>query len=523
MPTSTVLLLLLVSLLLGAFVTWLLLRSSSRPGDEAGASGEARDRIARLEERLAAAEALRSRVEQSEREREAAVVSVAREKAAAEAVRGERDRLVRESEQLRSQLSAERTRHEAQLAEVTGRHETERGRMMAASEERIRRLTETLSEREAKVAELATQLEAERQHGPQALALLERQREATAQQFKELAAQVLEERAKAFTESNQSHVEVVLKPFREQLEVFQKRVDHVYDIEGKERAALGEQVRQLMALNQQMSAEARQLTDALKGNTRTQGAWGEVLLERILEVGGLKRDIHFRTQVSSTHESGTRVRPDVVIELPQGRRLVVDSKVSLVDFERYTAASTESERDAAAQRHVASVRQHVDGLKSREYEGVDALSSFDFVVMFVPLEPAFLLAVSRDPGLWEWAWQRNVLLVSPSTLLFVVRTVAHLWKTEDQHRNAIDIARQGGRLYDKLVLATESIRNIGKELEQARTAYDQATSRLFDGRGNVLVQAEKLKQLGAATTKSLPRELTLRLDVEGEEDVDVEE
>ena len=308
----------------------------------------------------------------------------------------------------------------------------------------------------AQVEALNTRLEGERheaqrlrelevRQADEKLALLQDAREALGLQFKTLANDILEEKSRRFAEQNQASLGTLLDPLRTRLADFQGKVEQFYVAEGQQRSALSEQVKQLAALNQVMSTEARNLTNALKGSSKTQGNWGELILERVLEASGLRRGIEYHVQQSHSREDGTRVQPDVVIHLPEERHLVVDAKVSLLAYEECVRAASDEERHAAQRRHLASVRTHIDGLSGKRYQDLYGLKSLDFVLMFVPIEPAFMLAVSSDERLFMDAWARNVLLVSPSTLLFVVRTVAHLWRQEAQSRNAQEIARRGGR------------------------------------------------------------------------------
>jgi DNA recombination protein RmuC len=277
--------------------------------------------------------------------------------------------------------------------------------------------------------------------------------------------------------------------------------------EGKDRSALAEQVRQLMFLNQQLSAEANSLTQALKGSSNTRGSWGELILERVLESSGLRKGEEYDVKESVKREDGSRGQPDVVIHLPESKELVIDSKLSLIAYEEYTNAETDRGREVALARHVDSVRTHIKELSDKNYQTLYGLKSLDCVVMFVPVEPAFILAVSSDTKLWEYAWRRNVLLVCPSTLLFVLRTVAHIWRQEQQNRNVQEIAKRGGELYDKFTGFLEELHKLGERLKQAQDCYDGAIGKFEKGRGNLIRQAEMLRSLGVKPTKCLPEEL----------------
>ena len=299
----------------------------------------------------------------------------------------------------------------------------------------------------------------------------------------------------------------MLEPLKVKITEFQGKVQEVYVQEGKDRSALAEQVKQLMALNNQLSKDAHNLTSALKGQTKTQGNWGELILERVLEASGLRKGHEYDVQESHTREDGSRAQPDVVVHLPEDRHLIVDAKVSLKAYEEYANAETDHQRDAAMKRHLDSVRGHIKELSEKNYQQLYGLKSLDFVLMFIPVEPAFMLAIAHDSDLWQDAWKKNVLLVSPSTLLFVLRTVAHLWRQEQQNRNAQEIASRGAELYDKLVGFVEDLENLGTKLQQAQKAYDGAYNKFTGGRGNVIRQAEMLKELGVKPTKHLPKKL----------------
>lgn len=357
------------------------------------------------------------------------------------------------------------------------------------------------------VAELATALESERSKNAEKIELLKNAEEQLSNRFKTLASEILEDKSKRFTEQNQSNLNQLLEPLKVRITEFQGKVQEVYVQEGKDRSALAEQVKQLVALNNQLSKDAHNLTSALKGQAKAQGNWGELILERVLEASGLRKGHEYDVQESHTRADGSRVQPDVVVHLPEDRHLIVDAKVSLTAYEEHANAETDHRREAALRRHLDSVRAHIRELSEKNYQQLYGLQSLDFVLMFIPVEPAFMLAISHDSDLWQDAWKKNVLLVSPSTLLFVVRTVAHLWRQEQQNRNAQEIASRGAALYDKLVGFVEDLNSVGAKLKQAQTAYDGAYSKLAGGTGNVIRQAEMLKGLGVKPTKQLPRNM----------------
>ena len=359
----------------------------------------------------------------------------------------------------------------------------------------------------ARIAELQTNLEAERRQAAEKLQLLKEAEEQLVNRFKALANDILEEKSKRFTEQNQTNLTALLEPLRNRLQEFQGKVEEVYVKEGKDRSTLAEQVRQLMQLNQQLSCEANNLTRALTSDAKTQGDWGEFRLEKILEASGLVEGTHYTSQKRQSRADAPDAQPDIVLNLRNSRNLVIDAKVSLTAYNDYVRADTDDGREAAIKRHLESVRKHVRELADKNYQDLYQLKSLDFVVMFVPIEPAFALAILRDERMWQDAWDRNVLLVSPSTLLFVVRTVAYLWRQEDQTRNAQEIAKRGAELYDKLSGFVGDLQSLGQRLTQAQEAYDAAFKKLTAGKGNVIRQAEILRDLGVKPTKPLPAQL----------------
>lgn len=401
----------------------------------------------------------------------------------------------RESSGLAAQLTAERDAlalARAEVAPLVTRKD--------AAESRVGELT-------AELTQLRTRTDDERQHAADKLQMLLEAKEALSDQFKALATDILEEKSRRFAEQNQATIGQLLDPLRTQLTEFKGKVEEVYHQEGKDRSALSEQVKQLVALNQTLSEEAKNLTTALKGQAKTQGNWGELILERVLEASGLRKGHEYRVQDSQVREDGTRAQPDVVIDLPEERKLVVDAKVSLVAYDRYVCAQSDDERAIASRQHLESVRAHIKGLSEKRYQELYGLQSLDFVLAFVPVEPAFMLAVTSDSELFMDAWQRNVLLVSPSTLLFVVRTVAHLWRQEFQSRNAQDIAKRGAELYDKLCGFVADLQKVGDRLGQAKAAFDEAQGKLATGKGNAIRQAQMLRDLGVKPSKALPQSL----------------
>lgn len=373
----------------------------------------------------------------------------------------------------------------------------------SALQREVRDLEKTRGDQAVRIAALETELKAEREAGETRLRDLQDSRAQLTHEFKVLANDILEEKSKRFQEQNQTSLQSLLGPLGERINGFQKKVEEVYDLEGKERFALAEQVKNLLDLNRQLSDEAGNLTRALKGQSKMQGNWGELILERVLDAAGLIEGTHYEMQTSHQREDGTRAQPDVILRLPEDRQLVLDAKVSLTAYEAWVNAETDDGRREALKRHLDSVRQHVKGLAMRNYQDLYQLNSIDFVIMFIPVEPAFHLAIGEDDALWQEAWEKNVLLVSSSTLLFVVRTISHLWRQEKQSQNAREIARRGGELYDKFCAFVSDLEGVGRSIAQAQNAHQSAVTKL-QGRGSLINRAEQLRKLGVKATKSLP-------------------
>ncbi|WP_421901400.1 DNA recombination protein RmuC [Maridesulfovibrio sp.] len=369
------------------------------------------------------------------------------------------------------------------------------------------KLTTAYSNLHSKYKVAESNLENEKNQGREKLALLEEAKEELSNRFKNLAGEILEEKSKRFTDQNATNIKQILAPLGVKIHEFQEQVEKAYFQEGKDRSELAAQVKQLMNLNRQLSDDAHNLTKALKGQSKTRGDWGELILERVLEASGLRKGHEYTVQVSHTRQDGTRVQPDVVIHLPEEKHLVVDSKVSLTGYLKYTEAEDETQRDLALKGHINSIKAHLKDLSAKNYQDLYGIKSPDFVIMFVPIEPAFALAISNDVGLWQEAWNKNVLIVSPSTLLFVIRTVAHIWRQERQNQNAQEIANRGAILYDKFRNFVNDLEKVGERIRQTQDSYDKARIKLCNGSGNLIRQAEMLKELGVKPKRSIKKEL----------------
>ncbi|NBV02452.1 MAG: DNA recombination protein RmuC, partial [Burkholderiaceae bacterium] len=337
---------------------------------------------------------------------------------------------------------------------------------------------------------LEAELASERRQALARLESLNEAKEALTAQFKNLANDILEDKSKRFVEQNATSLDALLKPLQTKLTEFKEQVSTSYQNEARERFALKSEIERLSNLNLRMSDETRSLTQALKGDSKVQGNWGELVLESVLESSGLRKGEEFVVQDSHTQADGSRLQPDVVIHLPEGRHLVVDSKVSITAYARYAEALTPEIGQAELNLHIQSIRQHMQGLSSKNYSALHGLGAIDFVLMFIPIEPAFIAAMKAAPNLQDEALAKNIVLVCPSTLMATLRTVAHLWRQDQQNRNALEISRQCGALYDKFVGFVEDLQKLGQRLEQAQSSYHDAFGKLKSGKGNLIRAAE---------------------------------
>ncbi|MDB6061192.1 MAG: hypothetical protein JWM78_1295 [Verrucomicrobiaceae bacterium] len=355
-------------------------------------------------------------------------------------------------------------------------------------------------------------LEQTRLAADEKLKLLSDAKQQLTQEFQLLAQKIFDEKSERFAKQNQSNIEITLNPLREQLTDFRKRVEDVYDKESKDRASLRTELGHLKELNHRISDEALNLTRALKGDNKMQGNWGEVVLERVLEESGLRKGHEYETQMAVQSEDGRRRQPDVVVHLPDRKDIVIDAKVSLIAYERYCSASTDTERDVALRQHIASVRSHVDGLSLKQYENLPGVNSLDFVLIFIPIEAAFLAAFENDANVFREAYEKNIIVVSPTTLLATLRTVQTIWRYERQNANAELIARQAGGLHDQFARVLEALQDLGKSLDKSRGSYELAMDRFARGKGNLVKRVGDIAKLGAKTKRALPVDLVERSD-----------
>ena len=342
----------------------------------------------------------------------------------------------------------------------------------------------------------------------------EKLQEKFTKEFENLANKILEEKSTKFTEKNKENMQTILNPLQEKIKLFEDKVEKTHKESIDYHAALRQQILGLKEMNLQMSKETINLTKALKGDSKTQGNWGELVLERVLEKSGLEKDREYHVQQSFTNEEGKRVLPDVVINLPGNKKMIVDSKVSLTAYEQFVNMDDETTKERLLKEHVASLKRHVDQLSEKKYEDLYKIDSPDFVLLFVPIEPAFAIALNFDGSLYNKAFEKNIVIVTPTTLLATLRTIDSMWNNEKQQRNAIEIARQAGALYDKFDGLLADLIGIGKKIDASKTDYNAAMNKLVEGKGNLITSVEKIKKLGAKAKKSLPTSIIDRANEE---------
>ncbi|QXP59542.1 DNA recombination protein RmuC [Olleya sp. HaHaR_3_96] len=329
--------------------------------------------------------------------------------------------------------------------------------------------------------------------------------------FELLATKILDEKSEKFTLQNKENIKNILSPLQEKIQTFEKKVDDTQKESISMHSALKEQLLGLKDLNQQMTKEATNLTRALKGDSKMQGNWGELVLERVLEKSGLEKDREYFVQQNFTRADGSRVLPDIVLHLPDNKKMIIDSKVSLTDYERYVNAE-DDERELFLKAHINSIKRHVDQLSEKKYEDLYDIESPDFVLLFIPIEPAFAVAINADNSIYNKAFEKNIVIVTPSTLLATLRTVDSMWNNEKQQQNAIEIARQAGALYDKFHGLVNDLTGVGKKIDDAKRDYSSAMNKLVEGKGNLITSVEKLKKLGAKAKKALPEAIIKRAE-----------
>lgn len=386
---------------------------------------------------------------------------------------------------------------------------------------RLQELSDRMSEKDLLLqstlvseAKVKTSLVEQEKQNKEKLELLEKAREQMNTEFKLIASEIFDAKHKIFKAESKEQLGNLLSPLSDRIKEFEKRVEKSYNDESKERFSLVKEVRNLQELNARISKDAINLTNALKGESKTQGTWGEIILERVLERSGLEKGREYEVQVSLRNEHGKRMQPDVIVHLPEGKDVVIDSKVSLTAYERYCSADDDIDRADYLKLHLQSIRQHIKQLSEKDYHNLEGIRTLDFVLLFVPIEAAFSLAVQQDSDIFTDAFEKNIVIAAPSTLLATLRTIQNIWRFEQQNKNAEEIASKAGALYDKFVNFVADLENIGARIDSAQSAYRDAYNKLSSGRGNLVRRAEGMKKLGAKVSKALPQNLIELSEVE---------
>ena len=374
-------------------------------------------------------------------------------------------------------------------------------------QDQIGNLKADVSSRDANIENLNLKIKEEGER------LLKQQKQLESQ-FENMANKILEQKSEKFAQQNQKNIDQILKPLGVKIKSFEESIEDKYVKDQESRAGLAKQISMLQIANQKISQDAVNLTNALKGDSKVQGDWGEFQLEVLLEKSGLKKELHFRTQNSEKDEDGNEKRPDCIIDLPDDKNLIIDSKVSLTSYEQYSNAETEEERKHYLKKHIDSIKNHIRDLASKDYPKLYSINSPDYVLMFVPIEPALISALQEDAEIFNLGLSKNIILVSTSTLMATMRTVSFIWQQENQKKNVLEIARQSGALYEKFCGFVTDLEGVGKAIDTATKKYESAYGKLYDGRGNLVTSVEKIKKLGAKTTKSISRELLDKSETE---------
>jgi DNA recombination protein RmuC len=409
--------------------------------------------------------------------------------------------------------------HAASLSETQQALAAAREKLFYLDEikQQLRHTEQENSDLRSQQAELAARLEGERKSFTEQLALLREAKTELSKEFENIANKIFDNKQQQFSASSKTLLDTTLDPLKLQLGEFRRKVEDVYEKESAERNRLSGQVLELQKQAQKIGEDAVNLAQALKGNNKSQGNWGEVVLERLLEQSGLQKGREYDTQLSFSSDEGARRMPDVIVHLPEGKDLVIDAKVSLIDYEKYCSSNDDAERKQYLDQHVSSLRSHIKGLSIKDYEKLDGIKALDFVFIFIPIEAAFMLALQHEPNLYREAYDRHIILVSPTTLLATLRTVENIWRYEKQNKNAERIAKEAGALHDQFVLLLDALDSVNNYLGKTQDAYNTARSRLQTGRGNLLKRVNDIRRLGAKTKKVIDPQLLDSDDVGDEE------
>ena len=399
---------------------------------------------------------------------------------------------------------------------------------LASRDARLQQLETELKEKQAKLDELAqlrtglerdksrlaAELQEQAKSAEEKLQVLNDAKKELQAQFENLANQIFDAKTKSFAEQSRANLDSILNPFKEKIIEFEKQVSESYANEGKERHSLIKEVQRLQELNQKLGEDAENLTKALKGDSKAQGTWGEIILERILEESGLRKGIEYDSQGGFRDAEGKLLKPDVIVHLPEEKDIIIDSKVSLVAYEKYVRAEDDQVRERAVREHLVSINAHLKGLESKKYDELPGVKSLDFVLMFIPVESAFMLAIEKDNEIFRKAFDKSIMIVSPSTLLVTLRTIQNIWRYEHQNKNALEIADRAGALYDKFVGFVNDLERVGDQIESTRKAYDGAHNKLVSGKGNLVSRAQSLIDLGVKSRKQLPAKIIQESDLD---------
>ena len=421
----------------------------------------------------------------------------------------QKDAALQEAEASRNRLNTQLA-----LAQQKNQEIPDLKNVIVEREQTLEALREKMAGKEARIVELETRREEERSHFKEQLALLQDARHQMTDQFQVLAQEILEQKGRAFSQQSQAGLQNLLDPFREQLNAFRTRVDAIHDHETAELATLQKEIETLRDLNQRIGQEAVNLTRALKGDKKAQGTWGELVLERVLEKSGLRNGVEYETQGSFRDADGNLLRPDVVIHLPEDKCVVVDAKVSLVAYERYANAEDEQAQRSALAEHVAAVRAHIESLSAKDYANLKGVRSLNYILMFMPVDAAFVAAFREDEALYTYAFERQIVVVTPSTLLATLKTIEIIWRYERQNRSATDVFERAGAIYDKLRLVVESIEKLGNQINTVQGTWEEVINRLAHGRGNVMSQLAKFSELGVPIKRTMPQAIMEQAEIE---------
>lgn len=424
--------------------------------------------------------------------------------------------LVLSGKRLKMQLAERKMTHRLEsraLNEQLAGREAE----LVRKNELIDKLHHVYAEQKEQIGKLSTLLQQERKHTSEKLAILEDAKKELGLQFQSLAHRIFDEKNLTFSEQSKEKLQMVLSPFQEQLHSFKRRIDDIYHQEAKERVSLKQEISHLRDLNHQINKEAANLTNALKGDKKIQGNWGEMVLERVLEQSGLRKGHEYETQGGFRGRDNQLLKPDVIVHLPEGKDIIIDSKVSLIAWERYVNSDKESEKREHFRDHLDAIKEHVTGLGQKDYTDLKGIRTLDFILMFMPIEAAFAGAFQKDDQLFALAFANKIIIVSPTTLLATLRSIENIWRYEHQHRNSQEIARRAGAIYDKLCNFVEDMEKLGKQIETLNSTYDGAMTKLTTGRGNLVAQANRFAELGVKAKKELSKSIKEGADLELEE------